>query len=590
LLAFLLRTINLSTTPPGWRDDEVIETTVHAQLVLTGHYPLYFIQAEGHEPIYHYLTAGWIAVVGRSLFSVRLVSVFFGLLTVAATFRLTRQLFGTRTALLTALLLAVSFWALMYSRTKIRHVSELPFVLLGFSYLLQIVSNPKSKIQNPHVGFLRIAACVLFFTLALYTYLAATTIFIILILFASYLFITKSAAHLTAHFSGHIFLVVALVILIYLPLAAQIRANAERIAVVGGPLTALREGNLQPLVENTTRTLAMFGNTGDNEALYNLPGRPVFNLIGFFFFVGGLFSALSRWRDPRHAFLLIWLVGGLAPGFASNPPASLGHTITALPAVYILAVLPISHVQINNRVWRLVLACLLLVGTSLHDLADYFFNWPAHPAVQYLYKANLHATAAQLRGQPPATYVLSGPLSKWDRIAFALDGVAFESVPRWVNGDWAVIFPTQSAHYLFPLADWQIDSPPQQPITIQFADSLIFEGWSQQGRDLLTHWRVGPGYAAPEPDMGASVATPPSPTVIFLHLLDAQANYVGGSDRFDVDAYTLQPGDRFIQRHAVEAPAGQYQLEVGLYNPTTGERYLTTDQQDSVRLGTIDLP
>ncbi len=78
LLAFALRVVGLNTIPPGWRDDEVIETTVHAQLVLDGHYPLYFIQAEGHEPIYHYLSAGWIALVGSSLFSVRLVSAFFG--------------------------------------------------------------------------------------------------------------------------------------------------------------------------------------------------------------------------------------------------------------------------------------------------------------------------------------------------------------------------------------------------------------------------------------------------------------------------------------------------------------------------------
>src|SRR3972149_10260928 len=87
LLAFALRVVGLDTVPPGWRDDEVIETTVHAQLVLDGHYPLYFIQAEGHEPIYHYFSAGWIALVGHSLFSVRMVSVFFGLLPVDAPYR-----------------------------------------------------------------------------------------------------------------------------------------------------------------------------------------------------------------------------------------------------------------------------------------------------------------------------------------------------------------------------------------------------------------------------------------------------------------------------------------------------------------------
>ena len=662
LLAFFLRVFNLTTVPPGWRDDEVIETTVHAQIVLDGHYPLYFIQAEGHEPIYHYLSAGWIALVGRTLFSVRLVSVFFGLLTVAATFRLTRQLFGTRPALLVALLLAVSFWALMYSRIKIRHFAELPFVLLAFSSLFKVISYQSSVIRRRsidhwslftgHSSFFIVSpaplryGAVLFIVLALYTYLAATTLFIILTGFSLYLLITAlptltgnvsnvtqsvsevknlllclrdSSAHATrtrlrmtvpnpvasrraliinnrSHPTRYIFLILALTLLLYLPLANAIRANATRLAVVGGPLTELRNGNWQPLLNNTLGTLAMFGNTGDNEALYNLPGRPIFNIIGFYFFLTGLLIAATHWRDPRYGFLLIWLIGGLAPGFASNPPASLGHTLTALPAVYILAALPLSYLtqlRITHSALRFTLTALLVIGLALRDLPDYFLRWPTHPAVQYLYKANLHALATQLRGAPPATYVLSGPLSKWDRVAFTLEGLGLESPPRWVNADWAIIFPSlqsQSPRYLFTQSDWQIDSPPQQTVSIHFSNDLIFEGWTQQGRDVLTHWRVGPAYTAPEPDPGPSVATPPSPSFIFLHLLDSQGNPVSGSDRFDVDAYSLQPGDQFLQRHTFDAPPGSYTLEIGLYNPSTGERYLTLDNRDSVQLGAVALP
>jgi 4-amino-4-deoxy-L-arabinose transferase-like glycosyltransferase len=600
LLAFALRVVGLNTVPPGWRDDEVIETTVHAQLVLDGHYPLYFIQAEGHEPIYHYLSAGWIALVGSSLFSVRLVSAFFGLLAVAAAYRLTRQLFGARTALLVAILLAVSFWALIYSRTKIRHISELPFALLAFSHLFAAINARGSKFIIHHSSFI-----VLFLTLALYTYLAAATLLIIVSAFVLYLFVTHHALRITLHAPRStlsVLIALLLTLLLYLPLADAIRANAERISVVGGPLTALRNGDPQPLIQNTVGTLAMFGNTGDNEALYNIPGRPVFNVVGFYFFLGGVIIALSRWRDPRYAFLLIWLVGGLAPGFASNPPASLGHTITALPVTYILAALPVFHFSPQSTLKAQkansnsansavnLLGAILFASIALSDLPDYFWRWPAIPEVRYLYKADLHTMAKTLRGAPPATYVLTGPLSKWDRVAFTLEDVEIASPPRWVNAEWAIVFPSQPATYLFTPSGWQIDSPPGHALTVHFGNDLVFDGWTQQGRDVIARWRVGPAYAAAEPEIGASVASPPFPAFAFLHLFNSDGNFVAGSDRFDVDAFTLQPGDRYLQRHSFDAPPGTYTLEIGLYNPTTGERYLTDDGRDAVPLGAITLP
>ena len=63
LVGAFLRLYRLSDLPPGWRDDEVVETVVHAQRVLDGRFPLFFPQAEGHEPLYHYLSAALITLV-----------------------------------------------------------------------------------------------------------------------------------------------------------------------------------------------------------------------------------------------------------------------------------------------------------------------------------------------------------------------------------------------------------------------------------------------------------------------------------------------------------------------------------------------
>ena len=610
LLAFALRILGLTVVPPGWRDDEAIETTRHAQMVLDGQFPFYFIQAEGHEPIYHYISAGWIALTGRSLFGVRLVSAFFGTLAVAAAYRLTRQLFGTRTALLVALLLAVSFWSLMYSRTKIRHIAELPFVLLAFSHLFALPHNPRSPTRNRKFIIQHSAFCILFTALALYTYLAATTLLFILFLFGLYLLFTHYTSRdtqpairntqyvirNTLHPSRLTFVALAGSLLLYLPLALAIRADAERIDIVGGPLEEWRDGNPQVVIDNTLGTLAMFGNTADNEALYNTPGRPVFGVVGFYFFATGIIIALARWRDPRFAFLLIWLGVGIAPAFASNPPGSLSHTITALPVTYLLAALPLSHLsqlRITNYVLRLSFAAILLASILLRDLPDYFLHWPADSEVRYLYRADLHELVNELRDEPPATYVLTGTLSKWDRVAFNLEGLNFESPPRWVNSEWAIIFPAQSATFLFPLADWQLNSaPPLHPTSMRFTNDLIFDGWTQWGRDVIAYWQVGPDYSPVEPEAGSFIGSPPFRVFAFLHLLDADGAFVAGSDRFDADAYALQPGDRFLQRHAFaeDTTLGAYTLELGLYNPITGERYLTDDGRNAVNLDSITLP
>ncbi len=579
LLAFALRVLGLGDLPPGWRDDEVIETTAHAQLVIDGERPLYFAQAEGHEPLYHYISAIWIVLVGDSLFSVRLVSVFFGLLAMTAACRLTRQLFGTRFALFAALLLAVSFWALMYSRVKIRHISELPFALLAFSLLLKTSRvHLTSKLQLPTSILAGISLA-----LALYTYLAAVSLLLILFAFGVYLAFTRRQWRSAAVALG-------VAVALYSPLASAIAGNAARVSVVGGPLTALRAGDPQPILQNIVGALAMFGNSGDPEALYNVPGRPVFNVVGFYFFLGGVIISVWRWRELRYAFLLLWLVGGLAPAFASTPPASLSHSITVMPAVYILAALPVF--EFSQRPQRFFLSLLLFLGIAGRDLPDYFWRWPAVPEVRYLYKAELHEKARQLRGAPPATYVLSGSLSIWDRRAFMLEDVAVDSPPRWVNSDWAIVFPAgaQAAHYLFPLADWQKDSPPQNPVSIQFVNGLILEGWGGRGAAVVAHWRVGQTFEMVEPPIGSSVASPPFPVFTFLHLLNSDGSFAAGSDRFDVDVFSLQAGDRYLQRHLFEAAPGTYALEIGLYNPLTGGRILTVDGRDAVLLGSVTVP
>ncbi len=84
------------------------------------------------------------------------------------------------------------------------------------------------------------------------------------------------------------------------------------------------------------------------------------------------------------------------------------------------------------------------------------------------------------------------------------------------------------------------------------------------------------------------VANPPPPGVyagprlsVFAHLYAGETP-VAVDDGLWVDPTTLRPGDRFVQLHRFslpsDAPAGPYRLEVGLYDPMTGERWAVVDE------------
>jgi hypothetical protein len=84
---------------------------------------------------------------------------------------------------------------------------------------------------------------------------------------------------------------------------------------------------------------------------------------------------------------------------------------------------------------------------------------------------------------------------------------------------------------------------------------------------------------------------------IFVHLLDADGQYVSGEDRLDVPAHTWQQGDVFAQVQRMRLPPdlapGKYWPEVGLYRRTDSTRLLVvvSDQvvADRVLLDPVDV-
>jgi len=68
-----------------------------------------------HPPLYYYLLHFWIRAAGPSEFSAAFLSLIFGVLLVALSYRLADELYGSRIGLLTAFLIAISPFNLWYS-------------------------------------------------------------------------------------------------------------------------------------------------------------------------------------------------------------------------------------------------------------------------------------------------------------------------------------------------------------------------------------------------------------------------------------------------------------------------------------------
>jgi predicted membrane-bound mannosyltransferase len=116
--AALLRLLWLERYPAGWHHDEALMGVMAGEVYRGEGRPVFFPQYLGQEPLYIYLSAGMMALLGgeQDPLPLRLTSALVGLLTVGLTFLLARELFGTRVGFFAAALMATSFWQVMSSR------------------------------------------------------------------------------------------------------------------------------------------------------------------------------------------------------------------------------------------------------------------------------------------------------------------------------------------------------------------------------------------------------------------------------------------------------------------------------------------
>ena len=449
--------------------------------------------------------------------------------------------------------------------------------------------------------------------------------------------------------------VLAFVLALPLLITLQQQPESEaRVAELAVPLVEAEVGNFEPLGRHIRVTLNMFHSDGDDEWLYNIPHRPVFGWLGALFFWGGVLIALvlgsqslylhllrlfkrrsnstavsrqSTGRGSRQQaalFLLLWWLAGIAPGFISVPPASLGHTILAQPVTFLLMALPFWWWgQIGRRQgWSQTQGAVALFGVVLvmtvagRDWPAYFGEWPQRGMVRFLYRADIGDVADYLQEHPETTDfgitgLLAGP---WDKLALQAElGINTAVSARWYNPERVLLLQPALSFAGFPeittpYVDAYTDVPDVKGIggyRLQSVNFLLPTGETvcfQNGLCALTAvyepdlsqltvaWRVERVLDLPPEQI---ISNPPPPGVyagprllVFGQLWDAEGNFLTGDDGLWIDPYTLQVGDVFVQQHRWQVSAeGMGETAVfGLYDPLTGQRILTEAGQELVEV------
>ena len=124
-LAAFLRLVNLGQSPPGLNQDEAASAWNAYCLLKTGKdqtgvsWPIFYLRtlgSNGSTPLYIYATIPFLAIGGLSIWTVRFVSAFFGILCIPLIYYIASRLFDRCVGLVAALLLALNPWHLQLSR------------------------------------------------------------------------------------------------------------------------------------------------------------------------------------------------------------------------------------------------------------------------------------------------------------------------------------------------------------------------------------------------------------------------------------------------------------------------------------------
>ena len=409
VIASFFRIWQLSSIPPGIYPDEAMNGNDAITSLQTHSFKIFYPNNNGREGIFIWLIALSFSILKPSIFTFKIVSSIFGILTVLGIYFLTEELFSyypkvkaRSISLLSSFFLAVSFWHTNFSRIGFRAILVPFFFVFGFYFLFKGFRLKK---------YFHIIISGILLGFGFYTYISYRFVVLIIIIALIGFWIIYKKQNQKKFFWELSFWLFLSIFIIALPLGIYFLSNPSAFFGRAAGVSILSQGNpFYNLIKSTILHLGMFNIHGDNNWRHNFSGAPeLFLPVGLFFLIGIilLFSKIFKKENyQRNSYQLLFtsyfLFSGffisLLPGFLSYEgiPHSL-RVIGVVPFVYIFTAFGFYWLFEKIKVFfktnyqKLILYfCLFifLFAIALFQFNKYFFKWAKNPAVKNAFSEN----------------------------------------------------------------------------------------------------------------------------------------------------------------------------------------------------------
>ena len=589
--------------------------------------------ADIHPPLYYLLLSGWVQMFGSSELAVRLLSALAGVALVYVTYLTGRRLFGWHAGLAAALLAALSPFQVYYSQEARMYM--LATLLSAVSTLVMLVALfPQGK--QPRRRPLTAATWVVYIlvtTAALYTHYFSVTVVLAqdialaLLLLGSH--VRRPAGDLTLRAVAPVAAAQVMVAVCYTPWLPAMAGQFQN-------WPAISEFYNLPALATRLFPIFSLGLSASSVPALALLAFGIVLLAGMMPSLrspstgsGSSTRSLSLQLGEGGGIVLAacWLAIPVLTMFALSlrrPMYNPKFLLVATPALYLLLGRGLRWLWATPRLGRATAAgrllaagaLALLVAGSLASLIAYYSN-PLYARDDY--RAVAHSIQAGAR--PGDVIILNAP-GQTDIVSYYYKGdLPVVPLPRQRPPDqaateqelaslavgdgrvWAVYYGDQQSDPQRIIESW-LDkhaykasdrwfgnvrlalyaAPPATTIDVQSRD-LRFGPSIRLTGERLDSAGVPAGEIVPL-TLDWQASTPIADRyVVFTHIVDGDGKLWGQHDSEPASGLrptnTWQAGETVQDNHGIQVlagtPPGEYQIEVGMYHPDSGERLAITD-------------
>ncbi len=485
LLAAALRLYGISQYPPSLNWDEISHGYNAYSILKTGKdewgatLPVIFRAYGDYKlPAYIYLTAISEALFGLNPFSVRLVSVLAGILTVFFTYLLTRKLFGQKPAIVASFLVAVEQWTFFLSRGAFEANLCIFFIVAGVYFFLKSINSAKYLVLS-----------IIFLGLSVWTYNSAR-IFVPLLLIVLFLIYRKELILLFRK-SKKLMIIDCLLLVIFLaPMLFQLlnpagQARYGKVAIIDeGAIAKINQdrnsSKIAPVIskiiynKGTYFTVNFAKNwfsyfspeflflKGGSQYQFSIPNHGLIFLVNIPFFLLGIIF-LIRKKTKESFLVLSWFLIAPIPGSLTREAPHVLRAITMLPVPMMLTAIGLLFF-LDKIPGKFKLATILIYSTIIFALLgsylkiyflnyarDYSWSWQYgyKEAVNYIkenYSKYDEIIITKKYGEPHEFLLFYWP---WDPDKFRNN----QNLIRFFQSDWYWIDRFDKFYFV---NDWQI--------------------------------------------------------------------------------------------------------------------------------------